>query len=570
MNPPNLAFRPPYAPYLAAPHVLRGFAPIQQQQQQQRQSFSPSPVTAAQPHPITNSSNNQSQLLNVGVIPNQSEPRLDPNDFPALGAPTQQSQQQNQYSQASAPATLNQDDFPALSSDQSALNGVQSKSGDSIRQPYFPSNSSRTPAPSASQRDKRNYMFELAAAQNANPQQQQQQNMTMAQTPAQQVLISPADRFGLLGLLNIIRMSSSDMGMLALGSDLTNLGLDLSSPTMLNSTFVSPFSDNNARDAATLEPEFTLPACYNVQPPPPAFTKVAEFHDETLFYIFYTHTKDVMQQVAAIELFNRNWRYHKDLGLWLTKETGSEPVQKTPMLERGSYIFFDPKSWEKIKREFVLVYDQLEERPAGGKLSNLTNETGSGGSVAASTRYAHNAENPEKTAKARGQHLRTHFKNTREVAAAITGLKLSKAYKYLGDVQEHKDVIPFRRFNGGVGRAAQAKNHGTTQGRWPVKSIGFLLRLLKNAEANADAKSLDTDDLLIKHIVVQQAPKTRRRTYRAHGRINPYQGNPCHIEITLAAPEEQVARNKDVDVNAPKKILGNKRQVAAQRRLISA
>lgn len=174
MNPPNLAFRPPYAPYLAAPHVLRGFAPIQQQQQQQRQSFSqpslqpgsnsrqtsfpypgPSPVTAAQPHPITNSSNNQSQLLNVGVIPNQSEPRLDPNDFPALGAPTQQSQQQNQYSQATAPATLNQDDFPALSSDQSALNGVQSKSGDSIRQPYFPSNSSRTPAPSASQRDKR-------------------------------------------------------------------------------------------------------------------------------------------------------------------------------------------------------------------------------------------------------------------------------------------------------------------------------------------------------------------------------------------------------------------------------
>ena len=25
--------------------------------------------------------------------------------------------------------------------------------------------------------------------------------------------------------------------------------------------------------------------------------------------------------------------------------------------------------------------------------------------------------------------------------------------------------------------------------------------------------------------------KTRRRTYRAHGRINPYQGHPCHIEV---------------------------------------
>lgn len=82
-------------------------------------------------------------------------------------------------------------------------------------------------------------MFEMTAAQNPNA---QQPNLPMAQTPAQQVLVSPADRFGLLGLLNIIRMSSSDMGMLALGSDLTNLGLDLSSPTyvrILNSIITS-------------------------------------------------------------------------------------------------------------------------------------------------------------------------------------------------------------------------------------------------------------------------------------------------------------------------------------------
>jgi hypothetical protein len=43
-------------------------------------------------------------------------------------------------------------------------------------------------------------------------------------------------------------------------------------------------------------------------------------------------------------------------------------------------------------------------------------------------------------------------------------------------------------------------------GRWPVKSVNFMLRLLKNAESNADAKSLDAKDLIIKNIVVQQAP----------------------------------------------------------------
>jgi large subunit ribosomal protein L17e len=34
----------------------------------------------------------------------------------------------------------------------------------------------------------------------------------------------------------------------------------------------------------------------------------------------------------------------------------------------------------------------------------------------------------------------------------------------------------------------------------------FITRLLKNAESNADAKSIDVEDLIIKSIVVQQAP----------------------------------------------------------------
>ena len=44
------------------------------------------------------------------------------------------------------------------------------------------------------------------------------------------------------------------------------------------------------------------------------------------------------------------------------------------------------------------------------------------------------------------------------------GLKLTKAYAYLSDVSDHKQVIPFRRFSGGVGRASQAKQFKATQG----------------------------------------------------------------------------------------------------------
>ncbi|KAL4192492.1 hypothetical protein AMTRI_Chr06g194540 [Amborella trichopoda] len=126
-----------------------------------------------------------------------------------------------------------------------------------------------------------------------------------------------------------------------------------------------------------------------------------------------------------------------------------------------------------------------------------------------------------KLARPRGSDLRVHFKNTRETAFAIRKLPLAKAKRYLEDVLAHKQAIPFRRFCGGVGRTAQAKNrHPNGQGRWPVKSAKFILNLLKSAESNADVKGLDVDTLFISHIQVNQAQKQRWRTYRAHGRIN--------------------------------------------------
>ena len=102
-------------------------------------------------------------------------------------------------------------------------------------------------------------------------------------------------------------------------------------------------------------------------------------------------------------------------------------------------------------------------------------------------------------------------------------------------------------------------------GRWPEKSLKHIHRILKNAEAAADSKSMDAETVRIKSIVVQQAPKTRRRTYRAHGRINPYQGHPCHIEIILGVSDEEVERAKDKDVVKSTFDGLNRRQVARKR-----
>jgi large subunit ribosomal protein L17e len=121
-------------------------------------------------------------------------------------------------------------------------------------------------------------------------------------------------------------------------------------------------------------------------------------------------------------------------------------------------------------------------------------------------------------------------------------MKLSRALTYLTNVMKKTEIIPFRRYKGDVGRHAQGKQHGQPQGRWPVKSCQFVYGLLKNAESNADTKGLDMDSLIIEHAQCNRAPRMRRRTYRAHGRINPYQSAPCHVEFILSEADAPVAR----------------------------
>ncbi|KAI7182158.1 60S ribosomal protein, partial [Hortaea werneckii] len=137
-------------------------------------------------------------------------------------------------------------------------------------------------------------------------------------------------------------------------------------------------------------------------------------------------------------------------------------------------------------------------------------------------RYAATHIDSAKSARARGSYLRVSYKNTRETAQAINGWKLERAVTFLENVKEHREAVPMRRYAGSTGRTAQGKQWGVSKARWPIKSAEFLLSLLKNAEANADTKGLDTSNLIVKHIQVNQSPKQRRRTYRAHGRINPY------------------------------------------------
>ncbi|KAG9129606.1 hypothetical protein Leryth_014450 [Lithospermum erythrorhizon] len=204
--------------------------------------------------------------------------------------------------------------------------------------------------------------------QHQNQSQFRLQQMSALSQPYRDQIMKPTqspqsapDPFGMLGLLSVIRMSDPDLTSLALGIDLTTLGLNLNSTENLHKTFGSPWSDESAKG----DPEFVVPQCYYAkQPPPLNQAHFSKFQLDTLFYIFYSMPKDEAQLYAANELCNRGWFYHREQRCWVMRVTNIDPLVTTNSYERGSYICFDPNTWETVRKDnFVVYYEMLEKRP---------------------------------------------------------------------------------------------------------------------------------------------------------------------------------------------------------------
>lgn len=141
----------------------------------------------------------------------------------------------------------------------------------------------------------------------------------------------------------------------------------------------------------------------------------------------------------------------------------------------------------------------------------------------------------EKTAKSSGRELRVSHKHAREVCRTIKGMKLDQAKDYLNQVILKKKPVPFRRFNKKVGH-----RHGLEKafsGRYPVKAASEILRVLEGAEANAEYKGLDMENLRIIHASAYPGMKIKRFIPRAFGRSSPRYNTLTHVELVLEEME---------------------------------
>lgn len=300
----------------------------------QSSTFSTSPALDLSEFPsLTNRSTQDNSNPSVAHNPMAGRP-------PYVGMVKQPTNESNEFQ-------IHSEDFPALPGSQSQENSQdmnKSSSANSLE----------------SSKEQSRYMGDKSNSQSQKRGIQTSKDGRVTNIPPGMV----TDQFGMVGLLTFIRAAETDPKLvsLALGSDLTTLGLNLNTPENLYPSFGGPWSEQPCRPQ---DIDYHVPAEYLVNQAIKdklAPVKLNRYGEDLLFFLFYMFSGDILQVAAAIELYNRDWRFHKDERVWITRVPGMAPAEKTATYERGMYYFFDADNWRKVAKEFHLDYDRLEER----------------------------------------------------------------------------------------------------------------------------------------------------------------------------------------------------------------
>lgn len=162
-------------------------------------------------------------------------------------------------------------------------------------------------------------------------------------------------------------------------------------------------------------------------------------------------------------------------------------------------------------------------------------------------KYAFQSGN-EQVGKSRSNDTAVSYKKTYSVCRAIKGMKVTRALEYLDNVIEHNEIVPLYKFKKGASRHPQANVWGANQGRWPEKSARTVRDLLVQAANNAKhLHQTEYDDLEVRFYDVGLSGQiNHRRNYRAHGRVNAYDNEPCHIQLIVSPVTKAVEAPKEL------------------------
>jgi large subunit ribosomal protein L22 len=144
----------------------------------------------------------------------------------------------------------------------------------------------------------------------------------------------------------------------------------------------------------------------------------------------------------------------------------------------------------------------------------------------------YSAERGERSAKAYGYELHCSQKDSQNLAYALKGMNVEPAKKYLEEIIALKRALP-AVFH----KKKREHQKGIGPGSFPEKAARYMLKILKNAENNAEYKGFDVDSMKIVHISAYQGRIIKGIMPRAHGRATDKNETTTDVEIILEEVE---------------------------------
>lgn len=138
--------------------------------------------------------------------------------------------------------------------------------------------------------------------------------------------------------------------------------------------------------------------------------------------------------------------------------------------------------------------------------------------------YAFKEFDKETMARARGSNLTVSLKKSVEVSKAIKGKKVEYVKRYLRNVIEGKEVVPYTKFNQEM---PHKKGKGVSSGGYPKNVAKEILGLVESAEKNAENNEINGELYVLS--VSARKGVARYRMGRFIGR----QKKSTHLEVVV-------------------------------------
>ncbi len=144
----------------------------------------------------------------------------------------------------------------------------------------------------------------------------------------------------------------------------------------------------------------------------------------------------------------------------------------------------------------------------------------------------------EMVGRARLEGVDASFKDLAEVCGNIRGLPVAEALQLLEEAKAMKRPILYRRHNKKLGHRREL---GGRKGRYPVKAVSIVIKVLKSAVANALSKGQEEGKLIVLH-----ASANKKHNYprlQPKGRRIRHDYETARVEV-IVGPKEAVEEKK--------------------------